>query len=173
MRTLKLKTFLQLLLLCSISTQSLAKVQEVFGTWGFLEADKLATIWLIKRYISPDNEIIWVEEYTKPDNVTLFDTPMGGLTRSAKMATYETVLLHYNITDDAATSMVPYIHDIEINTWGNKRYEESYIIESELTKLLGSQLSKSEVVTSSLVFFDTLTKRTQTRDATYIPEGTK
>jgi hypothetical protein len=123
---------LSVLLLGSLSGNAKAAEQDVFSTWDVLEADKCASIWLIKRFIAPNAQIRF---YPKGDTITdgiAFDTPDADFRRYHSKSTFETMQQHYQITDNEVLYIGRIIHDIEINTWEKKLMPETDQVMREL-----------------------------------------
>lgn len=82
--------------------------------------DKLASIWLIKRFINLEAKIIL---YPKGDTITEgipFDTPDAKFRRYHNISTYEMFRRHYGINDARCIYISKIVHDVEINTLEKK-----------------------------------------------------
>ena len=90
---------------------------QTFASWDIFEADKCASIWLIKRYISPEATILFYSRDDNPPQGILFDTPEAKFRRYHNKSTYETLLEHYELTDPTLIYIGRIIHDIEVNIW--------------------------------------------------------
>jgi len=112
-----------IVLLLNPSMVIAGKQPQVFSTWVGFEADKCASIWLIKKFIDK-NAII--RFYLKGDAITQgipFDTPDAKFGRYYNMSTFESLLKHYKIKDPKVNYIGRIIHDIEVNVWGKKSYK--------------------------------------------------
>jgi hypothetical protein len=141
------------------NTSSEKKAQDIpthFATWKYFEADKLSSVWLIKRFINPEAKISVVDEFTELNGAVFFDTPSATFARSATKATFEHLTDHFNITDTKALQIGKFIHDTEINSWQTKLYEQTNLIEIFVSDLIAKQLSDEEAIEMAIKFFDGL-----------------
>lgn len=128
----------------------------VFSTWDIFEPDKLASIWLIKRFVDPEAQI---KLYPRGEPVTEgipFDTPDAEFRRYHNMSTYEMLRKHYKIDDPRCQYISRIIHDIEINTWEKKVMAESRLVIDAIQKILGDADSSDEIILKGIQFFDRL-----------------
>ncbi|NOG84535.1 MAG: hypothetical protein D8M57_19710 [Candidatus Scalindua sp. AMX11] len=133
-----------------------SKGEEVFSTWEGFEVDKLASIWLIKRFVAPDASII---VYPKGEIITRgvqFDTPHSKISRQFNISTFESLITHYKIDDKKLLNLGKLIHDIEINIWERKVYQESREIEESIIEILDRGEDNDEIINTSNGYFDRL-----------------
>lgn len=143
-----------LIVTVSLAINSVNAEQTVYSTWNDFEADKLASVWLLKRFIAPDAQI---EIYPKGQAIKRgiqFDTPFTDLSRKFNKATFEILLEYYRIKDKKLLKIGRIIHDIEINTWEQKLYKESKEIEMDIYKIIEETNSSSEIIGKSAKYFD-------------------
>ena len=142
-----------LFLLPFISKTLAAEV--VFSTWDVFEADKCASIWLIKRFIDPRAEIRFFPHGTSITEGIPFDTPEAKFRRYATKSTYETLLEHYDLKDPRLKYIGRIIHDIEVNVWEKKVYTQSIKIQGDIRSIITKNEGNCEaVVENSLQYFD-------------------
>lgn len=127
-----------------------------FSTWGYFEADKLASAWLITRFINPNARIVIIPEFSTPDTGVMFDTPSAQFQRTARFSTYETLTKQFSISDPRVLRIGRYIHDIEINTWDKKLYQYTYIIQDFILSLHQNSLTDQQMLDQGMAFFDKL-----------------
>ena len=134
-----------------------AKRPVVFSTWDGFEVDKLASIWLIKRFIFPGAK---VHLYPKGEVIRegiQFDTPDSKISRKYNSSTFESLLEHYRIGDEKLIHMGRLIHDIEINTWEPKIFQQSREIEIIIMDLLDRYGKNNElIIKRASLYFDEL-----------------
>jgi hypothetical protein len=128
----------------------------VFGTWDIFEVDKCASIWLIKRFIDSEAQIRLYPKGEQINKGIPFDTPDAKFRRYHNASTYETLLLHYKISDDRLIYIGRIVHDIEINTWSKKAMKESGFVTSQINSIIDESRSGEEVIEKSINFFDSL-----------------
>jgi hypothetical protein len=127
--------------------------RQVFATWDIFEADKCASIWLIKRFISPEAEILFYGRDESPPQGVQFDTPEARFRRYHNKSTYETLLEHYKLNDNKLVYIGRVIHDIEVNIWERKVMDETHKVETELFEILDDK-DPEKTVHACLDYFD-------------------
>nr|WP_320011082.1 chromate resistance protein ChrB domain-containing protein [uncultured Desulfobulbus sp.] len=130
----------------------------VFSTWDIFEADKLASIWLIKRYINPEAEIKIYPKGTHIKEGIPFDTPEAKFRRYHNASTYAVLMTHYDINDPTCEYISRIIHDIEINTWGVKAMPESDMVNQNILQIIKESSNVDEIMIRGLRVFDQLSK---------------
>ena len=148
-------TLVLLFLLPFISKIPAAEV--VFSTWDVFETDKCASIWLIKRFIDPKAEIRFFPHGTSITEGISFDTPEAKFRRYATKSTYETLLEHYDLKDPRLKYIGRLIHDIEVNVWEKKVYNESTkVLEAIRLIIVKNEGNNKAIMEKSLEYFDVL-----------------
>jgi len=71
----------------------------IFSTWEGFEADKCASIWLIKRFIDKNAKIKFFPKGSIITEGIPFDVPEAKLRRYHNMSTFESILKYYNLKD--------------------------------------------------------------------------
>lgn len=159
-----------LIILVLTPSMGIAKQQpQVFSTWEGFEADKCASIWLIKKFIDKNAMIRF---YPKGETITQgipFDTPDAKFRRYYNMSTFESLLKHYKIKDPKVNYIGRIIHDIEVNVWEKKVIKETRIVQDEVNKIIWNTTGNKEIIKKSAIFFDLLyekvLKRNEKRNA--------
>ncbi|WP_300461108.1 chromate resistance protein ChrB domain-containing protein [Desulfobacula sp.] len=129
---------------------------ETYVTWDGLEADKLASIWLIQRFISPDAKIRLYPKGQTPGTGIQFDTPYSPIRRRFNQSTFESLLAHYHLSDPKLHSIARLIHDIEINVWEKKVFQKTREMEFFFMDLLSSSLEDKTIIQKAGDYFDRL-----------------
>jgi hypothetical protein len=131
--------------------------EAVFSTWDVFETDKCASIWLIKRFIAPQAEIRFFPHGTSITEGIPFDTPEAKFRRYATKSTYETLLEYYDIKDPRLKYIGRLIHDIEVNVWEKKVYNESTkVLEAIRLIIVKNKGDNEAIMEKSLEYFDAL-----------------
>lgn len=128
----------------------------VFSTWNIFEPDKLASIWLIKRFVDREAQIKF---YPRGEPITEgipFDTPDAEFRRYHNISTFEMFRQHYKIDDPRCRYISKIIHDIEINTWEKKVMAESRFVIDAVQKIIDDADSSDEIILKGIQFFDRL-----------------
>lgn len=132
---------------------------HIFATWEGFEADKCASIWLIVRFVDTDAEFRFFPRGTTIAEGTPFDTPDAELRRYHNMAAYESILRHYGIDDPVLARIGDIIHDIEVNTWQQKRFEETVVVLEEIQGIIDHNPDSRILIEKVLAYFDGLYDR--------------
>ena len=127
-----------------------------FATWEMFEADKLASIWLIKRFIDSKAEIIIYPKDTDIKDEIAFDTPNSRFKRTFNKCTFELLIQHYKIKDKKINSLAMIIHDIEINKWEHKIFTLTSMVDSKIIEIISDTKDAKTTMDNACVFFDEL-----------------
>lgn len=133
-----------------------AQAGKVFVTWEGFEADKLASIWLIQRFISPGATVLVLPKGGPAADGIPFDIPGAAITRTFNRSSFESLMDHYDIQDPRLLRMGKLIHDVEINLWERKMFKKSSEMEIYLLDLITSHTDPKNLITRSNAYFDTL-----------------
>jgi hypothetical protein len=128
----------------------------IFSTWEGFEADKCASIWLIKRFINPQAMIKFFPKGQTIEEGTPFDTPDAKFKRTHDMSTFEWLVKYFRIEDPKVVHLGNIIHDIEINTWERKRFELSSRVQQTINDIIEQTKDNSEVIAKGCAYFDFL-----------------
>ena len=135
---------------CSITCSAEEKI--VYSTWDTLEADKCASIWLIKRYIAPQAEIRFFKKGEPITEGIEFDTPAALFRRYHNKSTFETLLDHYKLKQEKLIHLGLIIHDIEINIWEKKVMKETPTVEKAVSAIISSP-DKEKIIEQCYQYF--------------------
>lgn len=112
----------------------------IYTTWDGLEPDKWASIWLIKKQISPDSKIDIRPMHSRTDDGIAFDIPGSKFYRNPERSTYASLLDDYrnrrsDVHDPVLTKMGDIIQDMDVNVWADKVLLETTKIENAIRTL--------------------------------------
>ncbi len=127
-----------------------------FSTWEGFETDKLASIWLIQRFVSPGADIVLYPKGKNPDKGVQFDTPYSKISRRFNQSTFESLIDYYRIDDPKLKAIGKLIHDIEINVWEKKMYQKTMEMDLFFMDLLSDSLEDTVILHRSSKYFDRL-----------------
>jgi hypothetical protein len=99
-----------------LSSAAYATNDDLYVTWAGAEPDKGASMWLIKRYVSPNAEIRLIPVDTSPASGTAFDIPQARYRRTHRESTFESLLRDYPINDPIVEKCFVPLFD-HIYTW--------------------------------------------------------
>jgi hypothetical protein len=92
--------------------------------------DRIASAWLIRRFIDPDAEFRFVPArgYRKRSNEIRFDMYQGEYTHAGDRCTFETLLHEFRLTDPALRAIAEIVHDIDLKDEKFGREETSGVL---------------------------------------------
>jgi hypothetical protein len=133
-----------------------AEKMLVFSTWEGFEADKCASMWLMKRFIDKNTLIKFFPKGEPIKEGIPFDTPEAKFRRYHNMSTFESLLKHYNVQDPTLLYIGKIIHDIEVNVWQKKVMPETYQVQEEINQIIFNSKGNAEVMERSHKYFNSL-----------------
>jgi hypothetical protein len=83
------------------------------------KTDRIACPWLIRRFIDPDAEIVYVPaaevlEYAEREGATSFDAPGATYTHRGTKCTFEALVEAYTIDDPAIALLARVVHGADV-----------------------------------------------------------
>jgi hypothetical protein len=133
--------------------------RHVYSSWDLYEVDNCASIWLIKRFVDRDARFVFLPKERFVPQGTLFDIPEAALKRTHNLATYQTIMQQYRVSDPVVQEIGTRVFDIEINYWGEKRFADSREIEAQVKKIITESKDAGMLVSKSIAYFDELYER--------------
>lgn len=86
-----------------------------------MHVDRTACAWLIRGYIDPDAEFVFVTDTDRlPDEATAFDIPGQPFSHHGGDCTFEVLLRHYALTDPALVELGQIVHEADVE---DERYD--------------------------------------------------
>ena len=84
------------------------------------KTDRIACPWLIRKFIDPDAEIVYVPNdevlgYAEREGATSFDAPGARYTHRDGMCSFETLIAEYKIDDPALALMARVVHGADVS----------------------------------------------------------
>ncbi len=147
-----------ILLVCVSVCAPVTQAGDVYATWDSFEVDKLASIWLIQKHISPGAEI---RVYPKGEAITEgtpFDVPGAAIQRTFNQSSFESLKVHFNLEDAGLDNMALLIRDVEINTWETKAYQITSEVEVFFVNLIKEHAPPDVLIQESNRYLDELYK---------------
>ncbi len=82
--------------------------------------DRIACPWLIRKFIDPEAEIVYVARddvlaYAEREEATSFDAPGATYTHRDGMCTFETLIEEYRIDDPAIALLAKVVHGADVS----------------------------------------------------------
>ena len=137
-----------------VMLQPFSAAGQLYITWQGLEPDKLASLWLLKRFVDPQAEFSLVSKGSTINNGIPLDVPSAIFKRSHTQSTFESILKNQGINDEQLIYIGKIIHDIEINTWKTKKLKETFTIQNELWKIIDQEQDEQKAIHNAMQFFD-------------------
>jgi len=103
--------------------------QHIYSTWETMEIDKIASLWLIKKFIDTKAAFKFYPKGTMEMAGTQVDTPLSEFRRTQNSTTYESLLRKNKFSDPSLLYIGQLVRDMEINIWGKKLVPESHGID--------------------------------------------
>lgn len=140
--------------------------KAAFTSWQGIEPDKWATVWLLKRYLSPEAYFL----FTTPNSALAENAiPFGVNDAPLKRANRESMFRRLKNAADVNTPEVEaldtVIHDLEVNIWDTPKHSHTARIET-LYRQLQQRYDRDQVPTDCyLQFFDGVAELITQKDA--------
>ena len=85
-----------------------------------VKVDRVACPWLIRKFIDPDAEIVYVPrdqvlEYAEREGATSFDAPGAKYTHRGNKCSFETLIDEYKIDDSAIALLAKVVHGADVS----------------------------------------------------------
>jgi hypothetical protein len=135
---------------------------QVYSTWETMEMDRLASLWLIKKFIDPGAMIRIYPQGTMDMEGIQVDTPTSNFRRTQQVTAYESLLQAHTITDPALVYIGQLVRDVEINIWGAKKLPESQGVNLVFKGIFLSSKEPKESMEKGFIVMDGLYKTLHT-----------
>lgn len=113
--------------------------------------DRLACIWLIRRFINPDASIRYGD--TAADDEIAFDMTLGGhFGHEGNLCTFEVMLIAFALRDPALALLADIVHEIDLRD-GRSAHPETAGVDAVLAGWHNEHLSDTELETRGLALF--------------------
>jgi hypothetical protein len=130
---------------------------HLYVTRKSLEADKLAAIWLIKRFVDHEASFQFVADDLPLTNGIPLDVPEAELRRYANNSCFETVVSRFKIEAPGLPRLSRIIRDIEINFWAEKYFPETGPLSQTIKGIIERHPNDPDAcVRESSIIFDRL-----------------
>ena len=141
------------------SPQGEASLRELRGrrwvTRPRPHVDRLASAWLIKRFIDPDAEFLFALPEEFPPDAIPFDTLGAELGHQGEDCTFETLLKRSVLRDRRLTQLAEIVHEVDLRDQKFPR-EEARGMDLAIRGLVAALKDDHELLTHALTLFDGL-----------------
>jgi len=117
--------------------------------------DRLASAWLIKRFIDPDATFIFTPPAEFPPDAVPFDTPGVELTHHGEDCTFETLVKRARLHDRRLRRLAELVHEAVLRD-GKYAHEEARGIDVAIRALLAASQDDHQVLAQGLALFEGL-----------------
>jgi len=117
--------------------------------------DRIASAWLIKRFIDPNATFIFAPPAEFPSDAVPFDTPGVELTHHGEDCTFETLVKRARLRDRRLTRLAELVHAADLRD-GKYAHEEALGIDVAIRALLAASPDDHQVLAQGMALFEGL-----------------
>src|SRR5687767_4221604 len=126
--------------------------------------DRIASAWLIKRFIDPDATFIFAPPADFPEDAVAFDTPGVELTHQGEDCTFETLIKRARLRDRRLSRLAELVHEADLRD-GKYPNDEARGIDLAIRALLAASPDDQQVLTQGMAPFEGLYATTSKKGA--------
>jgi hypothetical protein len=119
------------------------------------QVDRLASAWLIKRFIDPEATFVFAAPTEFPPDAIPFDTPGAELSHHGNDCTFETLLKRAGMRDRRLTHLAEIVHEADLRD-GKFPRDEARGIDLAIRGFLAANSDDHDVLTHGLALFEGL-----------------
>jgi len=124
--------------------------------------DRVASAWLIKRFIDPDAVFVFAPPAEFPKDAIAFDAPGVELSHHGEDCTFETLIKRARLRDRRLTRLAEVVHEADLRD-GKFAHEEARGIDIAIRALLAASPDDHQVLTQGMAVFEGLYATTPRR----------
>ena len=124
--------------------------------------DRIASAWLIKRFIDPDAQFVFAPPAEFPNDATPFDTPGVELSHQGEDCTFETLIKRARLRDRRLARLAEVVHEADLRD-GKYPHEEARGIDVAVRALLAASTDDHQVLAQGMALFEGLYATTPKR----------
>jgi len=117
--------------------------------------DRIASAWLIKRFIDPDAQFVFAPPAEFPSDAIPFDAPGVELSHHGEDCTFETLVKRARLRDRRLTRLAEVVHEADLRD-GKYQREEARGIDVAVRALLAASTDDQQVLGQGMALFDGL-----------------
>ncbi|MGH7309237.1 MAG: chromate resistance protein ChrB domain-containing protein, partial [Candidatus Rokuibacteriota bacterium] len=117
--------------------------------------DRIASAWLIKRFIDPKAVFIFAEPAAFPADAIPFDAPGVELSHHGEDCTFETLIKRARLRDPRLTRLAEIVHEADLRD-GKFPHEEARGIDVAMRALLAASPDDQQVLANGMTLFEGL-----------------
>ena len=124
--------------------------------------DRIASAWLIKRFIDPDAEFLFAPPAEFPKDAIPFDAPGVELSHQGEDCTFETLVKRARLRDRRLARLAEIVHEADLRD-GKYPHEEARGIDVAVRALLAASPDDRQVLAQGMMLFEGLYATTSRR----------
>ena len=124
--------------------------------------DRIASAWLIKRFIDPDAQFVFAPPSEFPPDAIPFDAPGVELSHQGEDCTFETLLKRARLRDRRLIRLAEVVHEADLRD-GKYPREEARGIDVAVRALLAASADDHQVLAQGMALFEGLYATTSRR----------
>ena len=124
--------------------------------------DRIASAWLIKRFIDPDAEFLFASPAEFPKDAIPFDAPGVELSHQGEDCTFETLVKRARLRDRRLVRLAEIVHEADLRD-GKYPHEEARGIDVAVRALLAASPDDRQVLAQGMTLFEGLYATTSRR----------
>jgi hypothetical protein len=117
--------------------------------------DRIASAWLIKRFIDPQAEFLFAEPAAFPPDAVPFDAPGVALSHHGEDCTFETLIKGARLRDRRLSRLAEIVHEADLRD-GKYPHEEARGIDVAIRALLAASPDDHQVLAHGMTLFEGL-----------------
>jgi hypothetical protein len=117
--------------------------------------DRVASAWLIKRFIDPQAEFVFAPPAQFPRDAIPFDAPGVELSHQGEDCTFETLVKRARLRDRRLLRLAELVHEADLRD-GKYPHEEARGIDMAVRALLAASADDHQVLASGMTLFEGL-----------------
>jgi hypothetical protein len=124
--------------------------------------DRVASAWLIKRFIDPEAVFVFAPPAAFPADAIPFDAPGVELSHQGEDCTFETLVKRANLRDRRLARLAEVVHEADLRD-GKYPHEEARGIDVAVRALLAATADDQQVLAQGMTLFEGLYATTSRR----------
>jgi len=124
--------------------------------------DRIASAWLIKRFIDPNAEFLFAPPPEFPKDAIPFDAPGVELSHQGEDCTFETLIKRARLRDRRLARLAEVVHEADLRD-GKYAHEEARGIDVAVRALLAASTDDHQVLAQGMAMFEGLYATTPKR----------
>jgi len=117
--------------------------------------DRIASAWLIRRFIDPDAQFLFAPPAEFPKDAIPFDAPGVELSHQGEDCTFETLVKRAKLRDRRLTRLAELVHEADLRD-GKFPHEEARGIDVSVRALLAASADDHQVLAQGMALFEGL-----------------